>query len=130
MIDGTYPGKIEDAYCEEDQQEEGALVLCFDVALENGETCTARHRTVGKHGWSGRAVIEKFDFPWPTGIHRIPETVGRDVQVRLKTNVAPNGKTYQNAYIVTGRRRLDPETVRVAVERLAGAKDDPDNIPF
>lgn len=131
---GTYQDcEITEAWIEK-QQDGSALSMCFRLNLPypdggSGEV-VAQHATSGQFGWSGRAVADLLEVPWPGGLRKIDAVVGRKVTVVVKHKES-GGKTYENAYIATGRRGqpATDDEIEAGVAKLEAEAGD-DNIPF
>ena len=135
--EGTYPGKIIAAWLERnDAQQSDDLVMAFDCALTAPDgtelEASPRHATTGKYGWSGKAVAKLLELDWPGGLRNIGDTVGREVQVKIKHNTSQRGTEYENAYIVTppSREPATSEQIEAGLAKLEVEDADDSNIPF
>jgi hypothetical protein len=140
--DGYYDATITQAHWESDPQDDNGLVLAFEVKLDDGGFETCLQRTSGTaRGARGpvvfaeiaQAVLEELGLPWPEGIERIEETIGKDVRVQIKSKTAGNS-TFRNVYIMTKRvrERVGVGAAKAAVQRIKGEPytGNPDDIPF
>lgn len=124
--DGTYDGKVFQAYLATDSFNEGEYVLKLDCEFADGGTATCRHplKTEDNAAKERReSLMKELDLPWPFKSSDLAGLKDRAVRIRLKTS--DRGQRRQNAYIATNReeRVLTPEEV----DALASARDD---IPF
>lgn len=133
--EGSFQGRIASTEYEKDSQNADGVVLVFNVKLDDGFEAPCKHRSHGEWSHITQEILEKLGLPWPKGVARIDETVGRDVPVRIKNKAGRNGGTFQNCYIAYGKSNA-PATQKHAARAaalLAGETPEPvddDDIPF
>jgi len=131
--EGYYSGEIMTGWLEEGQS---GLMMCFDINVELEDSTfvnvKASHFTEGEWGEIGQEVAAYLGLDWPNGLRDIATTAGKRVRVRIK-HKTKGVEVYDNAYIVTPRKKANPATpeqIEAGLAKLEAQSGTDDAAPF
>ena len=133
--EGFYNAEIVSGEVKRDDK--GNYRLVFDLAIEGGYSEQASHPLEGEFANIGCDILESLDLPYPEGLKRLDETVGKSVRckVKHKAGKGDKGMVFVNCYIVAGgfgeSVRADNDDLDILIRKLSmSKKTDDGNTPF